>query len=549
MTLTRYSAAASYLLATLFISASHITAALQSNAKGSPQEIFSGSDECSDVDRCVCGSRDPCEVQLDVPDACMDSNSMSLCPVVFFLHGAGGTITGFARNSGVHDAGVIGVYPQGVNGWNTGPKGTNTCDWDDYDCTTDPDEGKFILDIINEVRDLGAHGNVYVHGSSNGAALAYRLAANANEIPIKGIIAKITQMLEYPLRSGPGDLNYNQPEGHQRVSVLNIMGTDDGLIPYEGGSSAVFDGDTSFELYSALESNVFWAIQNNCRTEPIISKVQCDLCTDSVADFYEYPNCADGTIVEHYKVYGGTHANAGRAALGGRTESEVVFDFIERCETGVGPTAPTNPSPVSPVLVPTTPVASPVSAPTCVDDTSWRGKVSEDHDCAYVAQDPSVRCKWINIDNLAAYEGCPAACNSCNGDTTSAPIMRTTSSPVSPVPVPTTPVASPVSAPTCVDDTSWRGKVSEDHDCAYVAQDPSVRCKWINIDNLAAYEGCPAACNSCNGDTTSALVASTTSSPVSSPTSRCLNFCSTNTHEWDEKCRWQQYCSECADCF
>ena len=98
------------------------------------------------------GRTDKCEVELDVPSACIDSSSSSSnCPIVFFFHGAGGNNDWFARTSDVHAQNVIGVYPQGEDGWNTGPKDGNLCTYDDYACTTDPDEGAFIASIITEL--------------------------------------------------------------------------------------------------------------------------------------------------------------------------------------------------------------------------------------------------------------------------------------------------------------------------------------------------------------------------------------------------------------
>ena len=81
-------------------------------------------------------------------------------------------------------------------------------------------------------------------------------------------MTKVTQLLASPLRNGPGELNYNQPgSGGPAVSVLNIMGMDDLLIPYEGGSSSVFaGGDESFQLMSGLESMATWAAHNGCYT-------------------------------------------------------------------------------------------------------------------------------------------------------------------------------------------------------------------------------------------------------------------------------------------
>jgi len=242
------------------------------------------------------GRSDDCEVELDVPEACVDTaSSTSNSPIVFFLHGAGGSNNGFSQNSGVHENDMIGIYPNGdCNGWNTGPKNCNECEWDDFSCTEDPNEGEFVSKIISKVRELGALGNVYVRGNSNGAALALRLAVNAgDELPISGIIARVTQLLASPERSGPGVLNYNQPiSSNPPVSVLSISGTADGLIPYEGGTSSVFGGNANFYLMSNQESNEAWANHNECDLTPEIQTVSAIVGSlTTTADYFQYPNC------------------------------------------------------------------------------------------------------------------------------------------------------------------------------------------------------------------------------------------------------------------
>merc|ERR1719350_2151536 len=105
-------------------------AALQSNAPQNPQVLDQATKVCE-------GRSSLCEVELDVPQACV-SGGGSTCPIVFFLHGGGGRNDGFAGSSQVHDQQMIGIYPQGDDGWNTGPKGGNQCSWQDFSCTTDP---------------------------------------------------------------------------------------------------------------------------------------------------------------------------------------------------------------------------------------------------------------------------------------------------------------------------------------------------------------------------------------------------------------------------
>ncbi len=135
----------------LFIAILSLATALDSNEQEQPQSL-------TDV-ICAGRPRTECEVELDVPEACATDGvgEDPSCPIVFFFHGSGGTNNGFAKRSGVHSANMIGVYPNGERGWNTGPKSTNN--WSDFSCTSDPDEGDFIASIIEEIRLLGGTGN------------------------------------------------------------------------------------------------------------------------------------------------------------------------------------------------------------------------------------------------------------------------------------------------------------------------------------------------------------------------------------------------------
>ena len=183
--------------------------------------------------------RSGCEVKIDVPDSCEPpaAGTPSLCPVVFYLNGAGGSNRWTSRvrprpDDGLHVQGLIGVYPLGDSDWNTGPRPTNRCAFTDYDCTSDPDEPGFVADIISYLREQGAGGNVYVVGGSNGGALAHRLAANAGpELLIKGIVAKVSQLLATPYMSGPGQLNHNRP--------------GNGIGPFSNGDLPVVTGRDS----------------------------------------------------------------------------------------------------------------------------------------------------------------------------------------------------------------------------------------------------------------------------------------------------------------
>lgn len=451
--------------------------ALESNPEETPQLLSELCNSRTD-------GRSECEVELDVPSSCVPTNAESdpSCPIVVFLHGSGGTNNWFAKTTGVHSENLIGIYPQGEKGWNTGPKDANNCEWDDYNCASDPDEGGFIAEIIDEVRNQGATGRVYVIGNSNGAALAHRLGANAgDDLPISGIVTKVTQLLEKPDRSGPGVLNYNKPtEGGRQVSVLNVMGTDDKLIPYLGGISAVFSRDEDFVLMSSDASMIYWATHNGCNMAPDFSTHTTDQ-GDGEAIFHEYNECDGGHIVEHYAIVGGGH-NAGGATIDGeKIDYVVAYAFIARVEQGLddaGEGTPPAPSPpvTPPAPSPPFPNPSPNADVSCVDSVTWQGKFNSEHTCEYVALDPEGRCRFQDSNLIKAQDACEKTCDNCS----------TTSTPP--------PIPSPTVLP-CINDASWQGKYNSAHTCDYVAEDPNNRCRFEDSNGIKAEDVCPAACD------------------------------------------------------
>ena len=349
-----------YFPAFALLTLSTLSSALESNSPQQPQSL-------TDT---ICDGRPrlQCEVELDVPQACSTSDISSVdpaCPIVLFLHGRGQNNDGYALQSDAHDAGYIGVYPQGEIGWNTRPHPPYKCSWDDFDCSEDPDNGDFIASIIVELRSLGGNGNVYLIGNTNGASLSHRLAASADSsLRIKGIVTTVCPMFESPECSGPGELNYNQPcRGSPSVSVLSVMGTADRLVPYTGGTTLAFGGEESFQLKSALDSMQTWASHNGSDGTSVVDEHSSDMGTGATK--YDYSSgCPTGITMEHYAINGGGH-NSGSVSIDGEKMNYVVaYDFINRVEAGSVGGPPMSPPVASPVVSPVmSPVASPVSSP------------------------------------------------------------------------------------------------------------------------------------------------------------------------------------------
>jgi polyhydroxybutyrate depolymerase len=114
--------------------------------------------------------------------------------------------------------GFVVAYPDGIgHHWNDGRP--------ELDGTAD--DVAFIAALIDELAATYSldRARVYVTGISNGAIMAYRLAC---ELPDR--IAAIAPVAgDVPL----ADLARCRP--HAKVSVLAINGTDDPLVPFDGG--------------------------------------------------------------------------------------------------------------------------------------------------------------------------------------------------------------------------------------------------------------------------------------------------------------------------
>lgn len=154
-------------------------------------------------------------------------------PVVFCIHGLGQDallfcVTGAAMNTKSDEAGFVLVMPNGYqNSWNAG-----TC------CggasTEQLDDVALFRAIFAEV---GAHVNidldrVYATGLSNGAYMSYRLACEAADI-FTAVAPGAGAIGTNDIGGGTNtDSNFTTCKPSQPVSVLDIHGTDDPLIPY-----------------------------------------------------------------------------------------------------------------------------------------------------------------------------------------------------------------------------------------------------------------------------------------------------------------------------
>ena len=205
----------------------------------------------------------------------LNINSNKLYPVVFGLHGNGGTNTGFLNRLKrfTDDGEFVGIYPQGIQrSWNLGSEASRA---DDVEFIN------LIMEELKKYRNLDMN-KVYVIGNSNGSGMANKLAVETNHF--KAIAPIVSQLMEsMPLKSTT-----------QPVSVFQVNGALDPIIPIYGGT-----GPGTHIFLDALESAKLWANKFNC-FEPQIRMIGEDT-------LYEFKNCDDGKEVRYLRIENGEH--------------------------------------------------------------------------------------------------------------------------------------------------------------------------------------------------------------------------------------------------
>ena len=235
-------------------------------------------------------------------------------PLVINYHGYGITSGAMAQYTDMgaeaDKAGFILVFPQGVDSppsWNAGIGA--------FGPTGDANDIQFTRDLISYLEKnycVDAH-HIYVTGYSLGAGMAYRVACTlSNQIAALATVAGA-------FYHAPGGCNPSHP-----IPVLEIHGQEDMLAPYNGNPPREMAAVSVF-------LNV-WFTHDQCDTNT--SKV---IFHQGDVTGTEWPDCADGTIVEHYRISVGGHVWPGaipRPSLGFTTHvinaNVVIWNFFSQ---------------------------------------------------------------------------------------------------------------------------------------------------------------------------------------------------------------------------
>lgn len=225
-------------------------------------------------------------------------------PLLLALHGGGkddgkGYSMRTRYNALADRQGFIVVYPNGIEEqWNDGRGET----FRNANNTNVDDSGYLAALIDALIREQPINpGRVFMEGTSNGGMMTHRFMCEHAD-KIAGAAAVIANMPK-EIRAGC------QPE--RPVPFMLINGTEDPLVPYNGGAVTIFRKEYG-EVISTEENIAFWREMNRCKAKPkdllLKDRARAD---SSVVRKITYEDCADGARVVLYKVEGGGHSRPG----------------------------------------------------------------------------------------------------------------------------------------------------------------------------------------------------------------------------------------------
>jgi polyhydroxybutyrate depolymerase len=226
-------------------------------------------------------------------------------PVVLAYHGGASNAEQMVHFCGLNDkadqAGFITVYPSGTGKldrlltWNGG----NCCGYAMQNNIDDVAFTRALLDDLAKLVQVDAK-RVYATGMSNGAIMAYRLAAELSER-----IAAIAPV------AGPMGTETCAPK--RPVPVMHFHGTDDQFAPFKGGKGEKSLSGTNF--YSVAHSVKAWVKANGCKDEPATVELPDKAKDGTLVTRTTYGGGKDGAEVVLIVIEGGGHTWPGREPL------------------------------------------------------------------------------------------------------------------------------------------------------------------------------------------------------------------------------------------
>ena len=236
----------------------------------------------------------------------------SSAPLVFLLHGGGGSATrtwnqehGRSWKALADEHGFILVLPEGrADLGDPESHHWNDCrtDLEEETMASTEDDVGFIASLIETVSALAPidPDRVYVTGASNGGMMTYRLAIElSNRF---AAVAAIIANLAAPSECGPPV---------SPIPILIMNGTDDRLIPFDGGCVATTRCERG-RVMSTAETVSRWVEANRASSEPTVVKLPNRSWFDgSTVTVYTFSGEDGGADVVYYHIAGGGHTVPG----------------------------------------------------------------------------------------------------------------------------------------------------------------------------------------------------------------------------------------------
>lgn len=257
-------------------------------------------------------------------------------PLLLVLHGGGGKIKSILRvtksrfNSLANQNGFLVVYPEGLEKhWNDGRLDPLSAAH-----KNNHDDTGFIKSLISKLTDAYYidQKRIFVVGISNGGMMAQRLACQLPQI--RAIVSVVSQM--------PLDL---KPNCHptRPISVMLINGTDDPVVPYNGGDVTIKILRTKKRgrVLGTDQTILLWRQFNKCNDR--ITKTQIpDLSTEDGSQItrMQWNTCNGNAKVVLLRVSGGGHTWPGgwsffSERIVGKTNkdidaADIIWEFFQK---------------------------------------------------------------------------------------------------------------------------------------------------------------------------------------------------------------------------
>ena len=237
--------------------------------------LIGGTNEVT-INQIIDGNSVPRLVYVRTPQ---NLNSSLSYPIVFFFHGGGGSGQHFLYNNNlielINSEEFIGVFPNGYSN-----NGSNGGYWNLGSEPTNADDIEFVDLIIEQLATspLINTSKSYAVGFSNGSGMVNLLGKSTSHF--NAIAPIFSQQL-----LSTGDLTPTKA-----MSVFQVNGEVDGLIPLNGGNSPVGT------FMSAHNSALNWANHFNCNS----TAIQEDLnWGNTVLNSFTFSNCDDSHEIKY----------------------------------------------------------------------------------------------------------------------------------------------------------------------------------------------------------------------------------------------------------